>query len=437
VRDPDIVPRHQFPQNNPAPQIRDATVLKIVSGGQTGVDRAALDVAIELNLPHGGWCPQGRRAEDGVIATKYQLQETKSRQYAVRTRWNVRDSDATLIIAREPLQGGTALTAEIAQSLDRPCLVVAPSTSGNVTRVRKWIDTHSIRVLNVAGPRESSEPGIYARALEFLRRLLGNLKSQRSAGARRLADVTADTLDRLQRGEQETRTLAEGLAIDFRTLLQHVAPELSLSADEEATLAKPHGITRRMESAGQLLLRHIGDGQTAIDRFARHPSDTVRGWAAYMVGGLSNVSLARRLQQIRPLADDSHFGVREWAWLAMRTHIADDIEASIARLERWTGSRSENLRRYAVESTRPRGVWCTHVTELKDSPEIGLPILEPLKADPSKYVQDSVANWLNDASKSRPDWVRELCSRWEAESPSEATARICHRALRSLRKSKN
>lgn len=238
------------PAKQPDPQIRDDTVLKIVSGGQTGVDRAALDVAIELNLPHGGWCPQGRRAEDGVIATKYQLQETKSRQYAVRTRWNVRDSDATLIIAREPLQGGTALTAEIAQSLDRPCLVVAPSTSGNVTRVRKWIDTHSIRVLNVAGPRESSEPGIYARALGFLRRLLGNLKSQRSTGARRLADVTADTLDRLQRGEQETRTLAEGLAIDFRTLLQHVAPELSLSADEEATLAKPHGITRRMESAG-------------------------------------------------------------------------------------------------------------------------------------------------------------------------------------------
>lgn len=172
------------PAKQPDPQIRDDTVLKIVSGGQTGVDRAALDVAIELNLPHGGWCPQGRRAEDGVIATKYQLQETKSRQYAVRTRWNVRDSDATLIIAREPLQGGTALTAEIAQSLDRPCLVVAPSTSGNVTRVRKWIDTHSIRVLNVAGPRESSEPGIYDRALEFLRRLLGNLKSQRSAGAR-------------------------------------------------------------------------------------------------------------------------------------------------------------------------------------------------------------------------------------------------------------
>lgn len=135
-----------------------------------------------------------------------------------------------------------------------------------------------------------------------------------------------------------------------------------------------------MESAGRLLLRHFGEEQQAIERFACHPSDTVRGWAAYMVGGLPNVSLARRLQQIRPLADDPHFGVREWAWLALRTHIAGDIEASIARLERWTGSRSENLRRYAVESTRPRGVWCTHVTELKDSPEIGLPILEPAES---------------------------------------------------------
>ncbi|QDU40030.1 Putative molybdenum carrier [Maioricimonas rarisocia] len=409
-------------------------MLKIVSGGQTGVDRAALDAAMGLKLPHGGWCPQGRRAEDGVIPARYQLQESKSRQYAVRTRWNVRDSDGTLILARATLNGGTALTADVAASLGRPCLVVDPASAGSANTARQWMKTHSIRVLNVAGPRESSDPGIYEVALRFLRRLLRQPVQTKRRGARSLSDVTSELLDGLQRGELETRTLSEGLAIDFAVLLQHAAPEVTLTDEELATLAKPHGITRRMEAAGQLLLRHVGMDRASIERFSGHPSDTVRGWAAYMVGGMPDLSLARRLQLVRPLADDPHFGVREWAWLALRSHIAEDVETSIARLQRWTNSRSGNLRRYAVESTRPRGVWCAHIGELKTSPEMAMPLLEPLKSDPAKYVQDSVANWLNDASKSQAEWVQELCLRWETESPTDATRRICRRAQRTLRK---
>jgi hypothetical protein len=144
---------------------------QIVSGGQTGVDRAALDVALELGIACGGWCPKGRLAEDGAIDERYPLRETRSTRYARRTAFNVRDSDATLILAALPLRGGTAYTERVARELERPLLVVAPD-AGQVERVRAWLDANEVLVLNVAGPRESGAPGTYARACGFLRPLL-------------------------------------------------------------------------------------------------------------------------------------------------------------------------------------------------------------------------------------------------------------------------
>jgi hypothetical protein len=150
-----------------------AGVAKIVSGGQTGVDRVALDVALELGFPCGGWVPRGRRAEDGRIPPIYPMRETESRGYAMRTRLNVRDSDATLILTRGEPTGGTALTVDCARSLNRPHLVVDLAGKVDLSAVREWLARHDVRVLNVAGPRESAPPGIYRNAADVLRELLG------------------------------------------------------------------------------------------------------------------------------------------------------------------------------------------------------------------------------------------------------------------------
>ncbi len=249
-------------------------------------------------------------------------------------------------------------------------------------------------------------------------------------GAGRVADVPPEVLRALENGTVETRTLAEGLAIDFGRLLRAVAPDLPETKAALLDALAGAGVTRRMASAAAILLDHWGPD--AVARLAGHRSDTVRGWAAYALAALPDENLARRLDCVRPLADDPHFGVREWAWLAVRPHLAADPEASIALLRPWTASGAANLRRFAVEALRPRGVWSTHIGLFKERPEAGLPLLEPLRADHERYVQDSVANWLNDAAKSRPDWVRALCRRWRAESPGAATERICLRAQRSL-----
>jgi hypothetical protein len=135
------------------------------------VDRAALDAALAHGVPVGGWCPQGRRAEDGRIPERYPLQETPSEEYAQRTAWNVRDSDGTLIIAPAPLDGGTALTKDEAEQQDRPVLHVRPDDPVPVPMIRAWGTEHDVRVLNVAGPR-AREDGIYDAARAVLDDLL-------------------------------------------------------------------------------------------------------------------------------------------------------------------------------------------------------------------------------------------------------------------------
>ncbi len=145
--------------------------LVIVSGGQTGVDRAALDVGLSLGLEVSGWCPRGRRAEDGPLDPGYPLRETASRNYAVRTAWNVRDSDATLILSPTPLSGGTLRTLQEARRQGRPILCLELG-SAETREFVCWLAVHRPQVLNVAGPRENPGARIYPAASRQLDALL-------------------------------------------------------------------------------------------------------------------------------------------------------------------------------------------------------------------------------------------------------------------------
>lgn len=145
--------------------------LKLISGGQSGTDRATLDFALENNFPCGGWCPLGRKAEDGTIPGHYPLKETKTSGYTERTLLNVKDSDGTLMILFGEMDEGTRLTLKFAQEHGKPVFLINDSKPADAIRFRNWMTENNIRILNVAGPRESSTKGMYAFALQTLKYL--------------------------------------------------------------------------------------------------------------------------------------------------------------------------------------------------------------------------------------------------------------------------
>lgn len=264
----------------------------------------------------------------------------------------------------------------------------------------------------------------------------------RRKGASRIADIPPDVLAALNEGREETATLAEWLAIDMPALMEHVAPQVGL-ANQAAELiastkaASKFGVTRRMRSAGKAL-HHATRGHPAADSvfesLATHTSDMARAWAAYSITANLDITLDRRLEVARRFATDRSMAVRECAWDSYRPHLANDLKNGITLLTPWVVDPDPNIRRCAVESTRPMGVWTAHIAALKSDPSPGLPLLEPVRSDPSRYVQNAVANWLNDASKTQPDWVVAVTGRWLDESPTRETAWIVNRARRTLRK---
>lgn len=249
-------------------------------------------------------------------------------------------------------------------------------------------------------------------------------------GARSRSDIDPAHLEALNAGTASSRTLAEALAIDHVVLLANTLPDADDELRTAVARAQGLGILKRMSSIGAALSARTN--AAGAERLAHHTSDTVRGWACFLTAERSRSDPAALLEHIRGFADDEHFAVREWVWMAARPILVADLPGSIDALAGWTEDPSARIRRFASESLRPRGVWAAHIAALKSNPSLGEPLLEPLRSDRSRYVQDSVANWINDAAKTSPDWAVSLCARWGRESPTPETARICGRALRSL-----
>ncbi|AIM36875.1 DNA alkylation repair protein [Sphingobacterium sp. ML3W] len=260
-------------------------------------------------------------------------------------------------------------------------------------------------------------------------------------GARSTKDIPKNILAQLNRGEIETANLVEWLAVDQRFLLENLLVEHQRTDYLKPMLSiidqlKKQTVNTINEAIGtglfeQAIKNNDSDFLTVV---SKHKADLVRCWAAYTIEKNEELNIIEILEQIQPFSADKHFGVREISWLAVRKKISQNLIQSIEILSEWTSIQDENIRRFTTEATRPRGVWCEHIDELKQNPELALSILEPLKSDKSKYVMDSIGNWLNDVSKTCPDFVKELCERWEKESETKETKYIIKKALRTINK---
>ncbi|SHF80653.1 DNA alkylation repair protein [Dysgonomonas macrotermitis] len=256
-------------------------------------------------------------------------------------------------------------------------------------------------------------------------------------GARSQKDIPQDILNQLNKGLIESVNLTEWLAIDQIILIHNILqPDYATACEESINGLKNKTVTHNIRTIGEVLLRKtISENDDRLfGKLSPHPSDMARCWAAYIVGLNECITVEEKLERIKPFAADTHFGVREIAWMAIRHETEKHIEKVIRIFTGWAVNSDDNIRRFSCEAIRPNGVWCKHIDRLKTEPELALPILEKLNSDPSKYVQDSVANWLNDASKSKPDFVKNLCRKWAAESTSKSTSYIIKRALRTVNK---
>jgi 3-methyladenine DNA glycosylase AlkC len=262
-------------------------------------------------------------------------------------------------------------------------------------------------------------------------------------GAFRIALIPPEVLEALNDGLLETVNLNEFLALELPRLARSVATHIGLDPGSErlsdtfAMLAAFKPMQRHGHIARALydLTAQHPERDAVAHLLATHPSDVARCWATHWIP-MSGLALPEQLNAVRRFAADSHFGVRELAWMAVRDATIQSLDEALRLLRPWAADPDPNIRRFASELTRPRGVWCAQIERLKAEPWVGVQLLEPLRADRSRYVQNSVANWLNDASRSQPAWVEETCARWLAESDEAETRYIARRALRTLSKRK-
>lgn len=262
-------------------------------------------------------------------------------------------------------------------------------------------------------------------------------------GARRVQDIPKEVLDLLNTGKIETVNLTEWLAIDHLKLIKAVFPKLGISTEkinlicqkiESQKNPSTMNTTKLIGSILYQLYSKTKNLNQILNKLSSHLSDSIRCYAPYLIGLNESLTIKKKFTQSQCLVADKHFGVREVVWMALRPEIEKNLAGSIKLLSNWANDEDENIRRFTTESIRPRGVWCKHIEALKNQPELALPVLEKLKSDKSKYVQDSVGNWLNDASKSKSEFVVALCEKWEKESPTKETERIVKRARRTIDK---
>lgn len=254
-------------------------------------------------------------------------------------------------------------------------------------------------------------------------------------GATKAALLSSEIVALLNKGIIESVNLTEWLAVDHTVLVKHILPEeYHFDCLAALDLLKQKTAMQSTIVVGKALFETTSqNGDNNLFPFlAAHVSDSARCWAAYIVGANNGLTISEKLDAIRPFAADSHFGVREIAWMAVRPAVESDLDEAIAILSEWVKDADANVRRFASEVTRPRGVWCKHIERLKAEPQLGLAILEPLKSDGEKYVRDSVANWLNDSAKTQPEFVKDICSKWSEESKTKETAYIIKKATRSI-----
>ena len=266
---------------------------------------------------------------------------------------------------------------------------------------------------------------------------IGNRK-----GARKAQDIPKEVLALLNNGKIQTVNLTEWLAVDQTELIKNSLPKIGLkNCIESITKAIGHQKKASTMSSIKIIGLHLYEYchkskslVSTVELLSNHESDTMRCYATYLIALNPELNISEKLNQSRKLIADKHFGVREIVWMALRPEIESNLKESIELLSGWTNDQDENIRRFVTESTRPRGVWCKHIETLKENPEQALSILEPLKSDKSNYVQNSVGNWLNDASKSKPEFVSRLCEKWKSESQTAETEKIIKRALRTIEK---
>ncbi|GGX03145.1 DNA alkylation repair protein [Aquimarina muelleri] len=256
-------------------------------------------------------------------------------------------------------------------------------------------------------------------------------------GARSFKDLDKTVLEYLNKGNIQTANLIEWLAVDQLILLKNILTDLGKldwydSFYESISAQEKPSANSNTKVIGLTFLQLTNDPDI-INYLSNHISDVPRCWAAYWLGS-REIKIDKKLEVILPFAADSHFGVREVAIFSSKDTIIDNLDIAIGILSKWTSSKEENIRRFAVEVIRPIGVWTKKIDELKESPEKAITILDPLKSDDSKYVRDSVGNWLNDASKTRPDWVLKVCNKWKTQSQTKETGYIIKKALRTIHK---